>query len=55
MTTKQRLPITDFIKKAYLAYFEVKHGDQEKNGLSTKFVVHVWQPYASGQRYKKVL
>ena len=30
MTTKQRLPITDFVKKAYLAYFEVKLGDQDK-------------------------
>ena len=30
MTTKQRRPITDFVKKAYLAYFEVKLSDQDK-------------------------
>ena len=28
--TKQRVPVSDFIKKAYLAYFEVKLGDQNK-------------------------
>ena len=55
MTTKQRRPITDFVKKAYLAYFEVKLGDQDKNGLATKFVVHVWQLYANGQRDKNVI
>ena len=30
MATKQRLPITEFMKKAYLEYFEVKLGDQDK-------------------------
>ena len=30
MTRKQRLPITDFMKKTYLAYFEVKVDDQDK-------------------------
>ena len=29
--SKQRQRITDFVKKAYLAYFEVKLGDQDKN------------------------
>ena len=29
--SKQRQGITDFVKKAYLAYFEVKVGDQDKN------------------------
>ena len=30
MTAKQRLPITEFVKKAYLAYFKIKLGDQDK-------------------------
>ena len=29
--SKQRQRITDFVKKAYLAYFGVKLGDQDKN------------------------
>ena len=29
--SKQRQEITDFVKKAYLAYFGVKVGDQDKN------------------------
>ena len=36
MTTKQRLLITDFIKKAYLAYFELKLGDHDKKLASHK-------------------
>ena len=30
MTTKQRRPINDFKKKAYLVYFKVKLDDQDK-------------------------
>ena len=55
MTTKQRLPTTDFMKKAYLAYLEVKLGDQDKKGLPTKFVVHVWQLFANDHRDKNVV
>ena len=29
--SKQRQGNTDFVKKAYLAYFEVKVGDRDKN------------------------
>ena len=36
MTTKQRRPITDLIKKAYLANFKVKLGDQDKKWASHK-------------------
>ena len=30
MTAKQCLPITDFVRRAYLAYFKIKLGDQDK-------------------------
>ena len=30
MTPKQCLPITDFVKRAYLTYFKIKLGDQNK-------------------------
>ena len=36
MTKKQRLPITDFVKKAYLSYFEVKLGNQDQKWAPQK-------------------
>ena len=52
-TAKQRLPINYFIKKAYLAYFEVKSGVQDKMPLSKVCgaTVATMRKWSNGQKY----
>ena len=44
--------ITDFVKQAYLAYFEVKLGDQDKSWAPILFAKPALSIYGNGQRNK---
>ena len=44
--------ITDFVKQAYLAYFKVKLGDQDKSWAPILFAKPASSIYGNGQRNK---
>ena len=49
-TVDNRKSITDFVQKAYYAYFEIKLGDQKKPWLLMLFVRYRLRQWTSGTR-----